>query len=112
MPSTSLPTTSWQTPFCSWTPGPPSSGIVTSSPGAREDPVAADGLHPVAPRGDGGADGLEGARIAEQLEALARPLSHACPLGGRERSAHGTARQRTALWPPKPNEFEIAIIGA
>ncbi len=76
---------------------------------AGDDAVAGTGAV-AEPRGaHGGADRGEALRVAERLEALDRGQGR----GGLvdDERAHA-ARQRTALWPPNPNEFEIATRGS
>ena len=63
--------------------------------------------HP--PREHLGSQQVERAWIAQHLQAFERrqPLVGS----GDERKGHVASRQSTVLWPPKPNELEIAIAG-
>ena len=73
----------------------------TPSPGRAFSPMRRD-MHLRAQE-------VDRAWVAEHLEAFERrqPL-----LGsGNERKRHVASRQSTVLWPPKPNELEIAIAG-
>ena len=78
----------------------------TPSPGVARSPSAGER--------DRRADGREAARVAEPLEPLDRERTRLRASARRGAVASGAhaARQRTALWPPKPNEFEIATSGS
>ena len=78
-------------------------------PGSHGDAVARPCLLPEAGGHDAGADRFERSEIAKQLEPLARARGERLGLQGDQ--GHGTARQRTALWPPKPKASESAMSG-
>ena len=79
-------------------------------PAGRAHDAVARALRPTRAWRTARADQLARARVAQQLE----PLERVSTRGSRWRcarrveGAHEASRQRTALWPPKPNEFDIA----
>ena len=83
-------------------------GAPVDAPGAGDHAVAGAGLLAHPPGADVGAQQRERAAIAERLEALDGTQSIGVSL---ELDGHGASRQRTALWPPKPNAFESATAG-
>ena len=83
------------------------------APGAGDDAVARRRARsPSAVERTAGAQRREAARVAERLEPLARLGARSTAAALPERDGRVMrARQRTALWPPKPNELEIATSG-
>src|SRR6185436_20535214 len=86
-------------------------GPAVHAPGRADDAVAGArlGAHPA--RVDLGADDVERPGVAQRLQALQRPQGDGGLVGDDRAHSATPLRQRTALWPPNPNEFEIAMAG-
>ena len=78
--------------------------------GARGDAVTGRGALTEAQAGDAAAQRPEGPRVAEHLQLAERRVGR-CGRRGFDGGGHQAARAMTALWPPKPNELEIATRG-
>ena len=87
------------------------------SPGARDDAVARPGAL-AEPRRDAppcaAARSVPGSQSSSSRSSGGRGqrLGRTSARLDQRSSAHSAPRQRTALWPPKPNEFEIATRGS